>query len=565
MIVELRYSGQSAIVNGLTHSHVAFATNTLRQATYLKAELKHPLLFREALGALYQVVVSDFKYHPKDRLAFRAWLEEQDRTFLANLALRSQKARVEIEGLEARLAELNKARLERLRPFHKARLEYFNYVYEHEYELNYLLDPVITVHPDEVFFEAFSKDESSYARLGARFDLFEHVDAFECGTTNIDFSARLHKELDRMRSYRRTRFDIDPGGFTVSTSAGDIVKEKKIDLPESWVKGFLQVHATMSMGLQRVRMAPVDLFNICRFLRRHKTRRSPRAMRYELVPGKRPRVVLEPWEHEIEITGASIFEGPKPLSIRTWGRDRLQTLARLLPVAERIDVYLAGFGMPSIYVLDLGPLSFTLGLSGWTDNDWTGGAKFDLLTRRLPAAPGEVMTVYEALRGPRRATDTAVAAATGLGVEKTRSALSFLCQAGRAIFDLANGVYRHRDLFLEPFTVKEAAQAVKPAAEEDENPQAKAARRIFNQDDVRIIARRPVAQGYKLSGSAKGADNKRVRPLLFVDHQGKIIEASCTCPFYEKYTLTRGPCEHTLALRLAHMSRLEDEDTKGGA
>lgn len=564
MIVELRYSGQSAIVNGLRHAHVAFATNTLRDpTTFLKGELKEPLLFREALGALHSVVVSDFKYRPKDRLAFKAWLEEQDRAFLEGLGVKSQKVRAQIEALEARVGELDESRMERMRPFHKARMEYFNYAYEQEYELEYLFDPVITVHPDEVFFEAFSRDESSYARLGAKLDLFDRVDGLECGTTNIDFSAKLHGQLDRMRSYRKTRFDIDPSGLTVSTSSGDILKEKKIDLPESWVKGFLQVHATMSMGLTRLRIDPIDLFNICRFLRRHKTKRSPRGMRYELVPGKRPKVVLEPWEHEIELTGADIFEGPKARSIRTWGRDRLQVLARLLPVAKTIDVYLAGFGLPTIYVMDLGPLVFTLALSGWTDNDWTGGAKFDLLTRRLTVSAAEVKHTYDVLHGVRRSTDAALAMSTGLGVEKTRSALSYLCQVGRAMFDLGGGVYRHRDLFIEPFTVKEAAAVTKPTASES-TPEAKKAQRIVALGDVRIIARRPVSQGYKLSGSARSEGGPRVRPQLFVDHEGRIIEASCTCPFFEKYTLTRGPCEHTLALRLAHMSRLEAEDEKGG-
>jgi hypothetical protein len=559
----MQYTGRSAIVNGLHQAHVAFATNTLREAAFFKGLLGRPLLFREALAALYQVVVSDYKYRPRARLEFRAWLEEQDRRFLDGLAAKGKKIRARLEELEARLGELDRARTERLRPFHRARLAFFNYIYENEYELAYLLDPVITVHPDEVSFEAFSRDESTYARLAAKYDLFEKIDAFECGTTNIDFSARLHGELERMRSYRRTRFDIDPGGFTVATDSGAAHKEKKIDLPDSWVMGFLQVHSTMTLGLTRLAMAPVDLFNICRFLRRHKAKISPRALRYELVPSQRARIVLEPWEHVIELSDAAVFTGPKPLTVRTWGRNRLLTLARLIPVCQRVDVYLAGQGLPSVYVLDLGPITFTLALSGWTDNDWTGGAKFDLLTRRLAVSAAELAQTYETLRQVRHATDTAVASATGLGVEKCRSALSYLCQVGRAMFDLGGKVYRHRDLFLEPFTAQQAVAAVKPAVEET-NPQQKAAREIFQQDNIRIIARRPVTTGYKLSGSAKGADGKRVRPLLHVDHEGRIIEASCTCAFFKKAQLTQGPCEHVLALRLAHMSRLEAEDQKGG-
>jgi hypothetical protein len=372
---------------------------------------------------------------------------------------------------------------------------------------------------------------------------------------------------------------VAPSGFTVATDGEQGHKEKKIDLPDSWVMGFLQVHSTMSLGLTRFHMAPVDLFNLCRFLRRHRARTSPRSLRYELEPGKPVRVVLEPWEHTIELTAAcpveggqplgldmtpgAVYAGNKPVKIRTWGRDRLQTLARLLPVCKRIDVFLAGHGLPAVYVLDLGPLTFTLALSGWTDNDWTGGkTKFDLLTRRLLVSAAELTQTYEALKKMHLGTDGAVATATGLGVEKSRSALSYLCQVGRAMFDLAGSVYRHRDLFTEPFTVKEAVKAVAAPAQA-KSPEEKAALAIFESGNVFLTARRPVSTGYKLTGSAKGGDGARVRPLMHVDHEGHIIEASCTCAHYKKYKLTRGPCEHILALRLAHMDRLENEDKEG--
>jgi hypothetical protein len=559
VIVSMDYQGQSGIVNHGTNAKVAFATNTLREATYLRGTLSQPVLFREALAAMYHVVVSDYKYRPKDRLEFRAWLEAQDRKFLANLGVKSQQARAKLELCEARRAELDKARLQRLRPFHEARRAYFDFMYEKDYVLQLLLDPVITIHPDEVSFEAFSRDESAYARLAVPYNHFEKIDAFECGTTNIDFSPRLHKELERIRTYRRTEFNIEPSGLSVSVGAAAVHKEKKIDLPDSWVNGFLQVHSTMTLGLTHVEMAPVDLFNICRFLRRHKTRISPRALRYEMLPGERVKVVLEPWDHVIELGECSRFVEPKAHSIRTWGRNRLQILRRLLPVCKHVDVYLAGYGMPSIYILDLGGITFTLALSGWTDNDWTAGANFELLSRRTNASAAELTQTYDALRKVRYANEQAIAAATGLGVERSRSALSFLCQAGRAMYDLKGRVFRHRELFLTPFSAQEAVALAKQTAASS-NPQEQAAQAILKSDNVRIIARRPVTGGYKLSGSAKGSDNHRVRPLLHVDLEGHIIEASCTCPFFKKSKLTQGPCEHILALRLAHMSRLEKED-----
>ena len=560
MIVNTSYDGQSGVEQGLTTGKVGFATNTLRESTFFKGELARPLVFREALGALHGVVISDFRYQPKDRIAFQTWLAEQDRKFLLTLKTKSSEAKADLERVEMKLADLDKKREERKRPFYNARTRYFEYVYQHQYELNYLFDPVITVHPDEVFFEAFSKDESSYARLGAKHSLFSRVDAFQCGTTNIDFSHKLNRQLDRIRTYRKTDFDIAPGGLTVSHAGpgGSSHKEKKIELPESWVAGFHQVQSAMTMSLTSFDVAPVDLFNIIRHLRRKKTKTSPRALRWELIKGKRIRAVLEPWEYPIEL--AQVHQG-KDVIVRTWGRDRLKTLARLLPVAKGVKVHLAGLGLPSIYDVDLGDTTFTLALSGWTDNDWAGGAKFDLLTRRLDGSAAELMSTYQALKEPRYATDVDVAKRTGLGVEKTRSALSYLCQVGRAMFDIGGGVYRHRDLFFDQFTMKEAQGAVSAVIEE-KNPFAKAARTIFESDNVRIIARRPVASGFKLSGSVLGTKAERVRPQLHVDGVGQIIEGTCTCSHFKSNQMTKGPCEHLLALRLAHMDRLSTEDVK---
>lgn len=561
MILHTQYAGRSAIRSSLSNSRVQFATNTLREPAFFEGTLGQPLTFRDALASLYQVVVSDHKYRPRDRVEFQAWLRRQDEEFLASLGVKSSQAKEKLEQLESRKAELETLHRKRLAPFFAARRRYFDYAFTSEYEQYLILDPVITVHPDEISFEAFSRDESTYARLAAKYPLFDDIREFQCGTTNIDFSIRLHHELERMRSYRQTRFEINTAGFSVSQIEGTgeeaVHHEKKIDLPDSWLRGFLQVHGVMAMGLTHLTLAPVDLFNICRALRRRKARISPRSLRYEMEPGKRPWVVLEPWEQVIPLTGAEVFEGPKAVSIRTWGRDRLQVLARLLPVCRKIDVYLAGYGMPSFYVMDLGAVTFTLGLSGWTDNDWTGGASFDLLTRQKDVSAEELHIVYESLQETHFATDEQLASRTGLDREKCRSAASLLCQAGRGMVDLTGGVSRHRDLFAEPFTLNEAKKLVSGQAEE-QNPDAKAARQIFENGDARFTARRPVSTGYKLTGNVKGRDGRRVRPLLHVDFDSRIVEATCTCPKFKKSKLTQGPCEHMLALRLLHMQMLEE-------
>lgn len=555
MLSEYRYSGRSGLTENAGASRLAMATNQLGEAAYFRAELREPLVMREGLAALWEVVTNDLKWRPRARVAYRAWLDEQDRAFAASFSALNNKLRV--AEVLARMRELDASRALRRRSFDAARQRYLLWAAKDELEAYRVLDPVITVHPDQLSFEAFSRDQSSYARLAVGHHVFGTIEALECGTTNVDYSAKLHDHLDRLRSYRKTRFDIGAGGFAserIQPTLHDAVAyEKRIDLPDGWLSGFLQVHGLMSMALTRVRLAPIDVVNVLRFLQTHKAKVSPRSLRVELRPGQPVRFVLEPWDVSLWCSPASTYQGPEIRTIKLWGRDRLKTLARVLPVSEHIDLYLAGTGLPSVWVCALrGGLSYTLALSGWTDNDWVAGpAQFDLLTRRATVTASELALIYQQLRSVKHAPYPALSEATQLSLEKVRSGVSVLCQAGRAMFDLATGEPRHRDLLLEPFVASSALKLAQVQTEME--PNAKLAAQLHAADALRIIARRPLLDGgYKLSGNCADGELARVRPQLHLSANDEIVEASCTCTFMTRNGLTKGPCEHVLALRLAH-------------
>jgi hypothetical protein len=105
------------------------------------------------------------------------------------------------------------------------------------------------------------------------------------GTTNIDFTAWLWGALNELRSSRETWLRIGAEGFEVKTQGAGGRFEQKVELPDHWGRGFLQVTGAMAMPGTRVTVRPADLLAAIRFLRYTKAKLSPRALRYEFTPG----------------------------------------------------------------------------------------------------------------------------------------------------------------------------------------------------------------------------------------------------------------------------------------
>ena len=96
MRLDTKYVGSSGVTSSLDASKLGLATNALRPQGFFSGELLQTEAVREALTSLHGVVVSDLKRRPKDRLAWRTWLAEQDQKFLLNLKAKSSAAKQEL-------------------------------------------------------------------------------------------------------------------------------------------------------------------------------------------------------------------------------------------------------------------------------------------------------------------------------------------------------------------------------------------------------------------------------------------------------------------------------------
>jgi hypothetical protein len=549
MRFQYRYYGHSTVANSASSTELRFAPDTLRAPTHFVAELNQHVPFREAISALHDVVVADQRYQARDKSAYKAWLEQQEGPLLLQFMARANTLREQIAPLQAELAQLRKSRAKLLQPFWQAQHAYFRYLYATNREAWRVFDPVITVHPDRLLFECFSRDESSWAQLSCSHNVFKQLGQFACGTTNIDYSEGLYQQFQKIRDYKTTRLEIAPDGFQVQNGADPEFFEPKIEVPESWLRGFLQVASAMNQPCTRFDLHPMDIHNFCWLLRRNKERFGPRSIRFLLTPGQPVRALFEPWNREL-VCRRSLYQG-EAQEVRIWGRRRLLLLERLIPLAHSFSVFLTGSGMPSFWVANLPDMQFTLGLSGWTANDWSRAGQFDLLAPRASVDEHSLARVLAALAARWLASAEQLAHDTGLAPAMVHSALGLLTQAGRVMFDLAQGVYRWRELTREPLPLA----SLRFASAQEEKAAQLLAQGTFQAGVVSKIAvpdgthNDPHNGSVQLQGRAK--DNGRSYAVsLTLNSDLRIVAGRCECDFFIRNRLYRGPCEHMLALRM---------------
>lgn len=510
----LRYGGSSRVATSGDAARVELYGNLDRPPVAFDATVRNPIRFREALSALYAVVGSDYRYVPKDRTAYMAYLRLKRETAALNIW--------------------------------QAQQAYFGWMLRNDPLAFCILDPVVTVHPDQVMFEVFGKDESSYACLAFKRSAFAEVGDTTCGTTNIDFSDALYQSVQQMRSTRKTRLTVGGAGVGVMTETRPGVLEKQIRIPNSWMRGFLQVQSAATLPFDHLRLAPMDLYNALRTLRMNGDKKGKRrGLRFELVPAQQPRIVLEPWETVIPAT-AEPFKGKAARVVRVWGRRRLMTIKRLLPFVESVDVYLLGNGLPSFWVFRAGDVTLTLGLTGFTAANWSSALGFDLLLPRKTQTTEPLAKVVQHLAaGVWAAPREEIAKATGVKGSALLETLQLGCQHGQLMFDIATGLYRLRPILSEPLDLVRLQYR---------NQREKVAFDLLTRRDaVKIVSENRIAgQGLEVTGQVAVEEDKRdYRPQMVLADEGQVRRATCTCTAFRTSGLKAGPCVHLIALRLA--------------
>ncbi len=509
--VKLRYANASDPVTDDTSFRLSLPTDEVRGAS-VNAELVRPGVVRDALLTVADVLASDLRFKTRDRADYLAYLIAQGKR-VSNEVWVAQKQYLE---------------------------EKYGVVAKTESPL----DPVVTVTEAGVSFEVFSTDESAYARLHLHAGAAYRANAVAAGTTYLTFDDKLLRGIAQLRSYRTSTLALGPG----SAVEGESLRERDIQVPLRWLRAFGQVQAATTLPAREFELAPIDLYNVLLTLRMRKAKTSPRALRFELVPGEVPRLVLEPWDLVIAGTGP-VYEGKEPVVVRTWGRQRLSVLARLLPHTRSVKVRLVGAGLPAYYVLDLGDAELTLALSGWTDSGWAGISTFDLLVA------GEVDELLarkvetELAANPRGRSFDELVAATQTSRSQTarnqvRQAILHHMQRGTIVHDLGHDTYVGRSLLATP----PSAEALRYRDEREEQ----AHRLLDTPKAVRLTKVHDLGgEGTRIEGEVEDPQAHRTyRTSFTIDREGRTVDATCTSSQFRRSGLREGPTVPMIALRL---------------
>ncbi|GAA2255576.1 SWIM zinc finger domain-containing protein [Streptomyces amakusaensis] len=371
-----------------------------------------------------------------------------------------------------------------------------------------LLDPVVTGNGDRLRFESFSGCCGVYARLDV---LREGLDGAETGhgTTNVDVNNPLREALSRMTGDSPLHLRVGPGELAVTTLDGSVV-EKKVPLPERWLRGFAEAQVATAGFDLRAELPAAEAVRFLRSLPRPSAGRASRGVSWVIASGRTLRPTTRP------VPGAICLPGP----------ERLAALQRVLRQAVALRVYgpLATDGVASsaAWEVVLPGMRLTLTLSPGTNRGFSGeGGVLEALSTDEAAQDAELVSVL--LAWEPRIDPAELAERSGLTVARVRAALVRLGTAGRVGYDVADAAYFHRELPYEPDRT------------ERHNPRLVDARRLL------------AAGAVTLDGeSASVVSGPRVYRVREAGGQLR-----CTCAWWADHQGRRGPCKHALAVRMA--------------
>jgi hypothetical protein len=371
-----------------------------------------------------------------------------------------------------------------------------------------LRDPIVTAGAGQLRFEAFSSCNGVYARLDLGPAALDG-EFVQSGTTNVDFNEPMVNALARISRNEPVRLSVGQQEVVLERAAGTVT-ERKVTLPQRWLKGLTAAQGYLALMEERMRLTRVQATQLLQSLPAGTTRTDT----YLVLRGARPCFAL--------VGG--------PGAVRVGGAHRLRLLDGLLPLSQAVRVYATPDGQASALILELGgDQEFLLALSAEVNRGFSGeGNQLDALLEALP--PEWVAGANNLFQGNETFNPTLFGLAHDLWPGTVERLCASLSAMGLLGFDLTANQYFYRRL---PFKTDRILRL---------NPRLKNARALLDTtEEVQLVG---VGPSGRTEARVRGTD---VWHTVLV---GGPEPARCTCQWFTSHQGQRGPCKHVLAAQL---------------
>ena len=376
------------------------------------------------------------------------------------------------------------------------------------FERALLKDPIVTAGNDHIRFEGFSHCAGVYGRLDLLPD--GHDGEFlENGTTNVDFNAPMLAALSQVRSREEVLLSVGPKEVGLYQE-GQKTLERKVPLPTKWIKGLSTVQLFLGVSEPYVRLNRIQAQQLFRTLPKSQSRQDY----YLIQRGKR-----------VQFSPAGSHN-----AICIGGVHRLQLMAPLVAMADKLLVYAHPEMQSTTWVLHFGALHFLLSLSRESWRGFSGeGAALESLVEEVPLHWIERMDRYSYAN--QAFNPTLLAIEENLRPQQVRQLAARLSAMGLLGFDLEENQYFYRRL---PFKLSRILSL---------NPRMKNAEKLLAEGKVQILSEQDGRTEARVEGSG-------VHHTVVITQE----QARCTCTWFSRHQGERGPCKHILAVKKQQLS-----------
>ncbi len=376
------------------------------------------------------------------------------------------------------------------------------------FELALQKDPIVTVGNSTLRFEGFSHCAGVYVRTDVRAGGFRG-DIVASGTTNVDFNPAMISALGGVTRSDDLNMSIGKDEVQVKTGDKDVT-ERKVPLPNKWIKGLTAVQHYLSGSRERHTLNKVQALQLFRSIPKGTVKNDyyiiKRGNRYQFSPVKSTDAVV------------------------VGGLHRLQLLAPLLPLLDTLKIYSHTDNQSVTFQLyfDAIVLSFTLSRDAWRGFSGEGA----LLETLLEDVPNDLIervnNTCEANHSFSKFSLSLNSDASWDNVDHLTAQLSAMGLLG---YEVEDGQYFYRQL---PFKLSRILSL---------NPRLKGVEKLLADNKVRIIDKSDNRVEAQVEGSGV------THTVILDDSPHAKQDARCTCTWFSQNQGERGACKHILAVK----------------